>query len=398
MPMILLIVMLAVLFVFSATARTGILNALQATGYLVQGVWARRPTFRTILCYATWPLVIFVIPSIIFFFIVWGIGAHINAPIAGFILGLFFPVWFFLFLLRGIILKSAFWFFTLIVAPAAFYFAIGVWSPDFKGSLNRWTGNKKQEAANYLDKGSLKSEPEMGKFARVKESSQIYNQAGQPTFFVQKGTTVMVKNLDGEKADDTSEGRTRIMLPNRLGDYLGGNEGFIPTRKLDWDWNSPLAKEDQRPAPAPTPAPKGPVVLVQAPQPKTPEVPVATTRASKTQEPEEQKEFRNIKGLLSWSKPEGIKGYDSADRVKSFSAEIIKKDEKVFILKQYFKEGCATFVGHNVGNNFYEGDWSQEGRGGGGGRFRLSLKDIEYASGEVEMTRGQWIPMRWVRT
>jgi hypothetical protein len=128
------------------------------------------------------------------------------------------------------------------------WWVFGKLSPQLQISIERSGGNKVGEIANSFDKGSLKSEPEMGKFAKVLEDSQIYNQSRQPVFPVQKGVTVLVKDLNGQKSGADSEGMTKVMLPNRYGDFQQGNEGWIPTRKLDWNWQAwdvkTKAKED----------------------------------------------------------------------------------------------------------------------------------------------------------
>ena len=152
---------------------------------------------------------------------------------------------------------------SVYLAIAVTWTVLGGLSPRLHKSVERSAGNRVEEFSNKLNKSSLKSEPEMGKFARVIEDSQIYNQIGQPVFFVQKGTTVLVKDLDGKKTDEGSEGKTKVMLPNRQGDFQQGNEGWIPTRKLDWNWQSKASSEETReevkscqtqtPPPPPTP-------------------------------------------------------------------------------------------------------------------------------------------------
>ncbi len=124
----------------------------------------------------------------------------------------------------------------IYLAIVAGWGVFGNLSPQLQTSIGRSGGNKVGEIANSLDKGSMKSEPEMGIFAKVLEDSQIYNNSRQPVFSVQKGSTVLVKDLNGQKADVDSEGMTKVMLPNRNGDFQQGNEGWIPTRKLDWNW------------------------------------------------------------------------------------------------------------------------------------------------------------------
>lgn len=122
------------------------------------------------------------------------------------------------------------------------WWAFGNISPRLQGSIGRSGQNNVGEIANSFDKKSMKTEPEMGKFAKVLEESQIYNSTGQPVFSVQKGTTVLVKDLNGQKTGAEAEGMTRVMLPNRHGDFVNGNEGLISTRKLDWDWQAYDAK------------------------------------------------------------------------------------------------------------------------------------------------------------
>lgn len=137
--------------------------------------------------------------------------------------------------------------FLLIVAG---WQVFGGVSPKLQGSIGRSAGNRVEEFANRLDKGSLKSEPEMGIFAKVTEDSQLYNDNGLPVFSAPKGVTVKVTGLKGYKTDKDTEGMTKVMLSNRHGDFIDGNEGWIPTRKLDWNWQLQTPKPAQASAKA----------------------------------------------------------------------------------------------------------------------------------------------------
>ena len=247
---------IAVLFVLVSISigfRTAIGNLIRGTGLNIATGWNN--VWPVIRRTAITAIIIGGIGWILMIALMIGLGVYANSFWSALIISIILPPWFVLMLIpRKIMLPGSTviskgrWtipivrivrpLMSILITIALLNVVVGLWSPAIKGSFDRWTGNKKGEIANSLNKSSLKSEPEMGKFARVIEDSQIYNQAGQSVFFVQKGTTVLVKNLDGKKTDEGSEGKTKVMLPNRQGDFQQGNEGWIPTRKLDWNWQS----------------------------------------------------------------------------------------------------------------------------------------------------------------
>jgi len=272
---------IAVLFVLVSISigfRTAIGNLIRGTGLNIATGWNN--VWPVIRRTAITAIIIGGIGWILMIALMIGLGVYANSFWSALIISIILPPWFVLMLIpRKIMLPGSTviskgrWtipivrivrpLMSILITIALLNVVVGLWSPAIKGSFDRWTGNKKGEIANSLNKSSLKSEPEMGKFARVIEDSQIYNQIGQPVFFVQKGTTVLVKDLDGKKTDEGSEGKTKVMLPNRQGDFQQGNEGWIPTRKLDWNWQSKASSEETReevkscqtqtPPPPPTP-------------------------------------------------------------------------------------------------------------------------------------------------
>lgn len=241
------------LLCFSVGLRTRIASLLRGAGLYIAGSWnvvwpviRRTAIVAAIIGGSGWVLLVVLMAAI---------GVYASSFWSAVIISLLFPIWFAAFImppilnrvwLIGPIFRIVRLVFSPILIIALFFLLVGIWSPAIKGSWDRWSENKKQEVANSFDKSSLKSEPEMGVFARVTADSQVYNQAGNPRFFVQKGTVVKMTDHRGKRANANSEGMVKVMLPNRHGDYQMGNEGWIPTRKLDWDWQ---VKTDSPPAP-----------------------------------------------------------------------------------------------------------------------------------------------------
>ncbi len=248
---ILLSLVIAGLICFSVGFRTRIAGLLRGAGFYVAGAWnivwpviRRTAIVAVIIGGSGWFLLVVLMAAI---------GLYASSFWSAVIISLLFPIWFAAFIMPPILNRV--WFvgpifrivrlvFSPILIVALFFLLVGIWSPAIKGSWDRWSENKKQEVANSFDKSSLKSEPEMGDFARVTADSQVYNQAGHPRFSVQKGTVVKMTDHRGKRSSANSEGMVKVMLPNRYGDYQLGNEGWIPTRKLDWDWQ---AKTDSPP-------------------------------------------------------------------------------------------------------------------------------------------------------
>lgn len=261
-----------ILFAISAAARNNMLNALRAGGYLMQGTWARRPTMRAIWQYARWPLLIVMIPGLVFFLTIWGIGFYVNAPVAGLLIGLVFPIWLLFFVLSGIpvfggITKPIFWFLTVIITPAVLWFSVGIWSPEVKGAINDYTRNGKGEIANFLNKKSLQAEPMAGIVGyAIEDGIIVYNAKDQrtPAKKLCKGDAVMVMSLtDTKPVNFEGEGMVLVKLANENGDFLGGRNGWVVSRKISWRQPDPAkqgliaapapAQYEYAPTPAPTP-------------------------------------------------------------------------------------------------------------------------------------------------
>jgi uncharacterized membrane protein (DUF485 family) len=243
-------IILALLFVFSIAFRTRIASLLRGAGLYVAGTWNMVwPVIEGTVITAS---IVGGISWLLFVVLMVAIGAYANAFLSGLIISLLFPVWFMAFMMPsalnktwiiGPMVRMVRFVFSPVLVVAAFFLVVGIWSPAVKGSWDRRVENVKQEVANWFDKRSLKSEPEKGTFAKVTEDSHIYNDKRQSVAFVKKDTVVMiVKGLVGNKADENSEGHKRIMLPNCYGDFQLGKEGWIPIRKLGWDWEEEKPK------------------------------------------------------------------------------------------------------------------------------------------------------------
>jgi hypothetical protein len=129
-----------------------------------------------------------------------------------------------------------------IVRPVAIgltiYLAIGFcWliAEQVSPRFHRWAENRMEETGNGLNKGSLQSEPEAGVFAKVTKKTEAYNKHDQAFRTVEEGTTVRVLDLKGKRTTIDSEGKTHVMFPNKHGDFVGGDDGWIPSRVIDWN-------------------------------------------------------------------------------------------------------------------------------------------------------------------
>ena len=115
------------------------------------------------------------------------------------------------------------------------------------------------------------SEPESGVFAKITDDSVIYQyrdeksdvfydqRTGEP-LRVASDEIVMVIGLDEGKKPTETEGRVRVRLKDKHGDY-NGLIGSIPSRKINWNWEK-KAEPEAVPvsySPAPTVQPASPV-------------------------------------------------------------------------------------------------------------------------------------------
>lgn len=121
----------------------------------------------------------------------------------------------------------------VVLVLAMLNLGLGVFSPAIKASLDRWSDNKKQTLANYLDKGSLKSEPEFGTTGTLKEDLPIIEK-GKVVWIFKAGAPLKACDLRGKKATRNSSGTTTVVFRGKDGRF-NGNEVDVPSRQIDWD-------------------------------------------------------------------------------------------------------------------------------------------------------------------
>jgi hypothetical protein len=268
MPYIAIAVVLFILtLVFSVRFQTLVVLALTIGGTAVQGTWTRVSGIAMrVARFSFVALIILWIVNFIFFLTV---GLKVNSPISGLILGIFVPAWSMLYIISKIfvvseataggmvhrfmactggvmhrLMSGPYLISKLFVFLALPFFIFGVWSPEVKGSADRWSGNKKSSFANWFDKKSVQSEKESGIFGIVTEATRAHNAQKLPVFAVPSGTLIKVANLKGIPATEDAEGMIKVMLPNKHGIYLEGNSGYIPSRLIDWDYKGYKAERE----------------------------------------------------------------------------------------------------------------------------------------------------------
>jgi len=149
MPILFLILfVLTVLSVtFSVQARTITLNLLAtAMNYGVGGwqqiIWPRVKSLLMRLA----------IIWIAFAVIMSMIGVSVNAPIAGILIGILFPIWSLLYIFRsGALTRIPYRIVTIIMILAIPGFLLGFWSPAVKASLDKRNDSMKSSLADLLD-------------------------------------------------------------------------------------------------------------------------------------------------------------------------------------------------------------------------------------------------------
>lgn len=357
------IVVLFLVWTFSSTVRSYINGLLMNVSAFVIGM---TPRVRTVL------IVLSAIIALIFILgVSWigfwaAIGSWASSPIAGLIVGIGSLV--------GILFFRKFT--RPIVTIALIIIGLGfgqMWlkssSPMIKDSADRRVTTIEQSITNALDKSSLKSELESGIFAKVRTPTTAYTSSAPYTPLHQftVGDMVLVLDTKGAKADKSGEGGVHVMWANPAGDFVAGNTGYIPTRTLDWDWQN-WSKKDSPEKPVAPPAKKVVVqqtVTVQAikPAPKVQAPPLAYHHA------------RNLE--VKYVAKNGVTQY--------FKVHSLKRTAN------YIEINCAfqmKFVGSSVGNNIYNGRWSQPGVKGS--EFEISFSDFnnDYASGGIRMKEG----------
>ena len=236
-------------FIFSLKIQTAVFQALQIAGFIAQGIWTRvagvTPTVRnmfTTIFQTAWRVARIALIALI---VIWAlnlvvfltIGFAVNAEWSGLFLGIFIPMFSICYILRhfpviGRIANASMVVSLIIIVLFLPFFATGVFSPNIKGSLDRWSHNQKQTLANKLDKNSLQSEPEVGVIAILPEETVVYNNKGQAVWKMPAGTKVMVMNLKGYPKSEEVGGMVMIMLENKYGDFVRGNKVFVLSNKI----------------------------------------------------------------------------------------------------------------------------------------------------------------------
>lgn len=246
------VIVAVVSFIFRAriaSLASGVGSHATATWYdFLTYVW---PVIRGSVILA---LFIFGIPWVLFVVLMISLGAYAHSIPSAVVISVLLPIWFSAFIMPekanklwvlGPIIRIVKVVFSPILIIATIFLFVGLWSPAVKGSLNRLAGNSKQAVANSFDKNSVQSEAEAGTFGSLPEETWVYNEYGQPFRKLPQGTLVRMLNLNGVPVQPDSEGLAQVMLPNETGDFIKGNTGYVPSRKIDWDWKG--AQKDVEP-------------------------------------------------------------------------------------------------------------------------------------------------------
>lgn len=227
LPVIITVVVVA-LAGLSVTFRTWLFDLAGGAADYMVGSWPviRRALFWAVVAGGTGWLLLIVL--MIF------VGAYANSVVSALIISFLFPVWFMAFIMPpfanrlwviGPMMRGMRTIGSPILVVATIILLVSVWSPDIKGSFDRWSQNQKQTLANKLDKSSLQSEPETGVIATLTEETVLYNET-KAVWKMPAGTRVMIMSLKG------CNGMVMVMLENKYGDFFKGNIVFVPSSKI----------------------------------------------------------------------------------------------------------------------------------------------------------------------
>ncbi len=217
------LLLLAVMFVFSVTARNAALTLIEACWHLAIRLYEK---FKRLI-------LILALPGLIFFLIFSVIGVATGSPVAGIIMGVMAPIWILFFILKripvvGVIGKAGFWATTVLLIVATPAFLLGVWSPSVKRSFDGWMDSKKSSWSFSLDQ-----QAEYEKFALVTEDAVLYESAtGKNLQNLRKGDMVLIIDRKFRKVNGGSEPLIYVMTKDKNGEFLHGNKGFVLARKL----------------------------------------------------------------------------------------------------------------------------------------------------------------------
>ena len=168
------------------------------------------------------------------------LGTIFNAPWAGALIGILFPMWSFMFLVRRIpffsrIVAIPYWITTLVLLITVPLFLIGFWSPEVKGSLNERSEDSKTWTANFWKKGSAHSERNAGVRGKTKSATEVYDDFNKPIAgIIPARRIIMVLNLKGKPATKDREALLPVMLPNKHGNFVDGERVWMPALKIEF--------------------------------------------------------------------------------------------------------------------------------------------------------------------
>lgn len=239
LPVVIAIVVV-ILAGLSVTFRTWIFNLAGGAVDYAAGSW---PAIRRALF---WAAVVGGIGWLILIVLMVGLGSYANSFWSAFIISLIFPIWFATFIMPpfanrvwviGPMIRGLRTISSPILIIATIVLLVGVWSPEVKGSLDRWSHDKNKSVAYALDKSSLKSEAEFGVIGKTKMETAIYDdefnaikdREGKEYLKLQQGVRVKAADTKGR------EGMTQVILENPNGDFAKGNVVWIPSDKIDWE-------------------------------------------------------------------------------------------------------------------------------------------------------------------
>jgi hypothetical protein len=239
LPVIITVVVVA-LAGLSVTFRTWLFDLAGGAADYMVGSWPviRRALFWAVVAGGTGWLLLIVL--MIF------VGAYANSVVSALIISFLFPVWFMAFIMPpfanrlwviGPMMRGMRTIGSPILVVATIILLVSVWSPDIKGSFDRWSHDKKQSVAYALDKSSLQSEAEFGVIGKTKAVTAIYDndlnpirdREGKKYLKLRQGVRVKAVDTEGRN------GMTQVILENPNGDFAKGNAVFIPSDQIDWD-------------------------------------------------------------------------------------------------------------------------------------------------------------------
>jgi len=181
------------------------------------------------------------------------VGLYANSFWIALTIGVLFPIWFLAFIMPlaannvpfiGPTIKLT----RIIVSPVlvilTIILLIGIWSPELKGSWDRWSFSQKQTWAYNINGDASASPAETGVIKTMSEDSCVYNvanggmmvnKAGDP-WKVFRGKKVKIMNPNEKPVFiNGSEGMVRVMLMNKGEDFNDGYVVYVPSRKIDWN-------------------------------------------------------------------------------------------------------------------------------------------------------------------